>query len=171
MIKDTEHYYGLITRLFHWGMAAGFAFMYYTAVAWTINEDNYTLMPYHKAVGFILLVAATLRILWMLVNFTNRPHGNILVKLGHLALYALTLAVPLTGLFKHYGAARAPLDVFGIVVLDKAPAKIEWMSQAGNPHLPLGWLLLVLIVGHIVMAIYHQLKGEKILNRMAGPVR
>ena len=166
-IKDTEQSYGSITRLFHWLMAAGFAFMYFTAIAWNISEDNYSLMPYHKAVGFILLLLLLARAVWMLLNLKNRPHASVAAKLGHLALYGLMLLIPVLGALRTYGFDK-PLKVFGVTVFDKPGFETPWMQQASNPHGPLGWILLLLVIGHVGMALLHQMKGERILNRMIG---
>ena len=88
-MKDTSQYYGTLSRFFHWLMAAMFAFMLCTAAMWNINEKYYSLMGYHKSVGFLLLVLVALRLVWALANWHNRPHGSLAVKLGHAALYLL----------------------------------------------------------------------------------
>lgn len=169
MKPDTSNAYGSISRFFHWIMAAGFLLMLFTAVAWTLNEDYFSLIDLHKSVGFVLLVLLLLRLLWALGNLSRRPAGNLLVKLGHAALYVLMAAVPLTAMLRQYGSARGGLKVFGVEIMNGAPEKIEWMTRLGNEwHAPLAWALFVLAAGHILMAVVHQLKGEKILNRMLG---
>lgn len=169
MHKDNPNTYGSVSRFLHWSMAAGFAFMLFTVAAWSLNEDYYSLLAYHKPVGFILLVLAAVRLLWAALNAARRPPAHIGARLGHLALYGLMLAVPLVAMIRQYGAARGPLDVFGIRVMTGSPEKIEWMAQLGNQwHGLLGWVLYALAAGHIVMAVVHQIKGEKIINRMAG---
>ncbi len=180
-MKDTPQYYGTVSRLLHWSMAAAFVFMLFTALMWNIDEDYFSLMDYHKSVGFILMLLLIVRLLWAALNFHSRPHSGALVKLGHFMLYALMAAVPFTALLRQYGAARSELQVFGITVMDKAPEKIEWMNQAGGAHLIAGadlsvhgllaFALFILAAGHILFAVIHQIKGEKIINRIAGPRR
>ncbi|MDO5059367.1 MAG: cytochrome b/b6 domain-containing protein [Neisseria sp.] len=177
-MKDNNQYYGTFSRLLHWLMAAAFALMLFTAVMWNINEDYFSLMGLHKSVGVLLMVLLVVRMVWSLLNRANRPECNAAAKLGHLALYALMFAVPFVGLLRQYGSARSSLEVFGIEVMGKAPEKVEWMAQAGGAqpiagldwsvHGLLAYTLFALVAGHIVMAVIHQLKGEKILNRMAG---
>ena len=168
-MKDTQQYYGTISRLLHWSMAAAFAVMLFTAAMWNFNEDYFSLMGLHKSVGFLLMILIVVRVIWAALNIKNRPHGNLIVKLGHLGLYVLMIAVPMVGLIRQYGSARGSLKVFGVEVMGAAPEKIEWMTQIGNmAHGNLAWLLFALAAGHIVMAIVHQVKGEKIINRMAG---
>lgn len=166
MRSDNKQTYGTISRFLHWSMAACFGFMLYTGLA---GEETFkSLIPYHKSVGTLLMALLIVRILWALANRHKRPPaGNVFVRLGHLALYVLMLAVPVAALLRQYGSARGPLNVFGVNVMDGAAEKIEWLVEIGNNfHGELAWVLLALAGGHIIMAIFHQIRGEKILNRM-----
>ncbi|OAM30683.1 hypothetical protein A7Q01_08160 [Eikenella sp. NML96-A-049] len=136
---------------------------------WNINEKYYSLISYHKSVGFLLLVLVALRLVWALANWRNRPHGSLAMKLGHAALYVLMAAVPIVAMIRQYGSARGDLEVFGITVMHKIEQPIEWMTQLGNAvHGKLAYLLFLLAFGHIAMVVLHQLRGEKIINRMSG---
>ncbi|QMT31303.1 cytochrome b [Alysiella filiformis] len=171
MKSDNAQYYGTISRALHWLMALCFTFMLGTAVAWNMNEEYFSLMNYHKAMGFLLMILVVVRVIWAIKNRHNRPTaGNILVKLGHGALYFLMILVPLVGLLRQYGSARGDLSIFGITLLPAAPEKIEWMNKLGGAlHGEAAWVLFALAGGHILFAIAHQIRGEKIINRMAGP--
>lgn len=172
MQPDTSVYYGTISRLLHWLMALAFLFMFGTAILWNINEDYFSLMNYHKAAGFILLILLVIRAIWAIMNAKNRVQNPMVAKLGHLALYVLMLIVPLVGFLRQIGRAKGDMDVFGLFSIPAFSEKSEWMMQAGNLlHGKLGWLLLALVVGHVAVAIVHQVRGEKVLNRMAGPRR
>ncbi|QIM67647.1 hypothetical protein A4G16_09925 [Mannheimia granulomatis] len=167
MRSDNSQVYGTVSRILHWSMAICFGFMLYTGLA---GEETFrSLLPYHKSVGAILMVLIIVRTLWAMANRKNRPAAaNIFVTLGHLALYILMLTVPTIALIRQYGAARGPLEVFGVKVMEGATEKIDWTVSLGNSlHGELAWALFALTAGHIIMAIYHQIKGEKILNRMA----
>ncbi|MCF7529018.1 cytochrome b [Neisseria lisongii] len=168
MQPDTSARYGTLSRCFHWIMALGFLFMLGTAAAWNYDEAYFSLMKYHKSVGFILLILAALRLLWAVANHSRRPSGTLMAKLGHAALYLLMIAVPAAAMIRQAGSDKHDLQVFGIHIMSKAPEKIEWMVELGNQwHGKLAWLLFILAAGHIVMAVIHQIKGEKIINRMA----
>lgn len=169
MIQDTSKQYGIISRFFHWAMALAFFFILGTAIAWTLNEDYFSLIDWHKSIGFLLLLAVFIRSIWSIKNRSYRPHNQPIAHFGHFALYLLMFAIPLIGLLRQYGSARSNFEVFGLHIMDKAPEKITWMTQIGNNwHGKLGWVFFALIAGHIAMAIIHQIKGEKIINRMAG---
>lgn len=165
---DTPQSYGTISRLLHWLMAAAFLFMLLTAVAWNINEDYFSLMDWHKSIGLLLGILAAVRLIWALANVRRRPQNTLIAKAGHLALYGLMLAVPLVGMVRQYGSGR-DFSWFGVLPLPRAAERIEWMTALGNQwHGTLAWVFFGLVAGHVLAAILHQIKGEKILNRMAG---
>lgn len=169
MQKDTLERYGTISRLLHWFTVLGYAFIVYTVIAWNINEDNLGLIGVHQSIGFLLLILTILRIIWAIRNRGTRPRNSALAHAGHGMIYLLILTVPLIGILRQYGGARKNLEVFGITVLPTASSKIELLTQLGNTfHGKLGFVLFFLVVGHILMAIVHQIRGEKILNRMMG---
>lgn len=167
MLPDSSQRYGTISRFLHWSMAICFGFMLYTGLQ---GEDVFkALLPYHKSVGTILMALIAVRIVWAMLNHHKRPKAaNIFVTLGHLALYVLMLAIPTVALIRQYGAARGPLEVFGVQVMEGSPERILWMVELANDyHGEMAWTLFALSAGHIAMAIFHQIRGEKILNRMA----
>ncbi len=175
MKPDTHQHYGTISRLLHWLMAAAFAAILATIALWKkfdIQQHEWVGQLYgiHKSIGFILMVLIVLRILWAAAHLGKRPPAdNVAVKLGHLALYILMLAVPLIGMIRQYGSGRGPLKVFGVEVMQGSAEKIEWMANLGNNiHGKTGWLLFALAAGHIAMVAVHRLRGRNILPRMLG---
>ncbi|OFT00601.1 cytochrome B [Neisseria sp. HMSC31F04] len=110
------------------------------------------------------------RILWAAANMGKRPPADsAAAKMGHLALYALMLFVPLVGMIRQYGSGRGPLKVFGLQVMQGTPEKVEWMANLGNMlHGKMAWLLFVLVAGHIAMVIVHRMQGNDVLPRMLG---
>lgn len=142
MQTDTTTRYGTISRYLHWAMAACYFVMFATALAWNVNENLRYLIKVHKAVGILLLFFALLRFLWALSHFRRRPAAGALVKVGHLALYALMFAVPASGMARQAQAAF------------------------GNAHGALAFLFFILIAGHIAIAFIHQFRGEKMLQRI-----
>src|SRR5690554_6177966 len=74
MIVDTKQRYGLVSRLFHWGVAL--------LVLWQvmkifdrINDGEHwvgqNLVPWHVSIGSLLLVLIVLRIVWALGQHNN----------------------------------------------------------------------------------------------------
>ena len=74
---DSPDRYGLVSRLFHWGMAALFALQFASAAAhWALPRENTlrdALWSYHADLGVTLLLLVLLRGAWGLWNLRNRP--------------------------------------------------------------------------------------------------
>lgn len=174
MINDSTARYGSLTRCLHWVMAVGFAFMLVSAASRFFNKDaefTKALFKYHGQVGFTLLILGIIRVLWAISQRPHRPLNSSLVKVGHLALYTLMIAVPLIAFLRAIGSGR-PFVYWNVIpLLSPSDDKIDWMVSLGNSlHGNLGWLLFLFIAGHIVMAFKHRLGGgsENVLPRIIG---
>ena len=75
MTPDSSRYYGTVSRLLHWLMAACFVVMLVTAIIWNLTEADWvgSLYGLHKSFGFILMVLIVVRILWAAANMGKRP--------------------------------------------------------------------------------------------------
>jgi cytochrome b561 len=160
-LSDNSSRYGLLTRVFHWGMAAVLIWQFTSVFAHVFFEDTAVdrfLWATHKPTGLLLFGLIVLRLLWALYNRSRRPASiSLAATLGHVALYALLLTVPSFALLRQYGSGRT-FEAFGLTIFEGfSSAKIEWMLNLGNNfHGVLGWLLMVLTAGHIVMVIWHK---------------
>ena len=78
------------------------------------------------------------------------------VKFGHLALYVLMLFVPTVAVMRAFGGER-PFAVFGVQLSAGHPAGqgIEALTAPASLHGEMAWLLGVLILGHILMVVFH----------------
>lgn len=172
MTNDSRERYGSISRLFHWGMGL--------LVLWQllklfdrINDGEHwvgqTLVPWHITIGTLLLVLVILRIFWAAKQKDNRPVQDPatahLVRIGHFLLYAALVLMPLTGASYMVGNGYgwAP---FGIQLVGKGE-EISWLASIGGLHSPIAWLLLIMILGHIAIALWHHfVKKDGVLRRM-----
>ena len=66
MTPDSSRYYGTISRLLHWLMAACFVVMLVTAIIWNLTEADwvYSFYGLPNSSGFILIVLIVVRLLW-----------------------------------------------------------------------------------------------------------
>lgn len=172
-LMDNSQRYGAVSRLLHWGMALLFLWQFSGATARVLFEDSALesfLWGTHRTVGVTLMALIIARILWALLNTSRRPASvSVMAKLGHLALYILMIAVPSIALIRQYGSGRS-LEVYGMTLMPGFEGEsISWMTNLGGLlHGELGWTLLALIVGHIVMAFLHRkLTHHDVLKRMA----
>ena len=174
MVSDSKSRYGSITRFLHWLMAAGFLFMLCSATARFIDKDavfSKAIFAYHSQVGFTLLLLGVIRVVWALIQRSQRPENSAMARLGHFAMYALMLIVPTLAFLRSIGSGRA-FVYWGVVpVLSASEEKIQWLVDMGNNwHGTLGWLLFLLIAGHIAMAVMHRLAGgdKDVFPRLIG---
>ena len=172
MINDTKHRYGTITRIFHWGMTV--------LILWQalklfdrINDGEHwvgqTLVPWHISIGTLLLLLVVLRLLWLAKQRGNRPEYHpataLPAKAGHFLLYAAMVLMPITGILTMVGHGYG-LTAFGIPLAGPGE-EIPWMATAGSLHSRIAWLLVIMIVGHIGMAlVHHFIKKDGLLRRM-----
>lgn len=131
-------------------------------------------MPGHKSIGITVLGLTLVRIAWRLghrppalpVDMPALEKGA--AHAAHWALYALLLAMPLTGWMMVSGAQRRPLDWFGLVDIPYLPVSPAVSGLGHNGHGLLGWVMLALVVIHIGAALRHHLiLRDRILARMA----
>jgi len=179
MMQDTTERYGLVSRGLHWGMALLFAWHFLGASCRALLGRDSALASFvfsgtHRQMGTLLFVLIVLRLLWVLVERHHRPGYTPntlgwLARLGHWAMYALLLIVPSLGLLRQYGSGRG-FAPFGIPLMADTGVRVEWMMAPANAvHGLLGWTLLLLIFGHIVMALVHHFHmRDGMLWRMWG---
>lgn len=176
-LRNTEESWGWLSRLLHWTGAGVVLFMLALGF-WMANfvQSMITQLEWtqvHKSWGFVAFVLVLIRIVWRLINPTPTlprhmgPFERGLAHGGHLALYALMIAMPLTGWLlasssplNDEGAypMRIPNMVFGLFELpDPYPKGDKALSETfGAIHFYCGIVLSVVVVGHVLAAIKHQ---------------
>ena len=177
-VQDQPDRYGAVTRVLHWGMAILFAAQFLSAAAhWALPRENAireALWGYHVTLGITLFLLVLLRGVWGLINLRRRSsHGGDLLgraaAAGHAALYALMVLVPGVRLLAAAGSERG-LTYLGMTVFAPRETGIAWMRAPAEWHGELGWILALLVLGHIAMAVgwHHLVKRDGALSRMAG---
>lgn len=172
MIQDTNRRYGAVSKILHWFMAL--------LIGWQLLKigDRFeegehwigqTLVPWHVSIGTLLLGFIVLRLFWALTQRGHRPkqHPNTaaLVGVAHALLYAGMLLLPITGVMIMLGGGHG-LSAFGIEIVAEGDG-IPWAASVGDLHSPLAWALLVLVTGHITIALYHHVvRKDDVLTRM-----
>lgn len=164
-IADNPSGYGLVTRTLHWGMAVLFLWQFTSALLRVFAEDTAIegfFWSTHYSVGFTLWVLVLLRGVWGLMNLSRRPsHAGppVLAKAataGHALLYALMVVVPTLAIMRAAGGGRG-FSVYGVELIAPGGEQSAALTAPGNAlHGLLGWVLLAMIAGHIVMALYHR---------------
>lgn len=159
---DSPVRYGLVTKAFHWAMALlflGQMMKLGDRIAEGEHWVGQTIVPWHGSVGALLLGLVALRVVWSLAQASRRPrhtgvHGR-LVKAGHLALYFCMVYMPVSGAMMVLGKGY-PFKSFGVTLVPGSGEKTQWMLSAAQFHSTVAWFFLILIIGHIAMAVVHR---------------
>ncbi|MDH3713854.1 MAG: cytochrome b/b6 domain-containing protein, partial [Gammaproteobacteria bacterium] len=104
-LRSTDTEWGAIAQWLHWGMAlliAGLMVLGWTAREWPVSPFKVSLFFWHKSIGILVLALAVVR---LSLHFLDRRPGlpatssweRFLARFSHLTLYALMLAMPLSG--------------------------------------------------------------------------
>lgn len=178
--RDNGLRYGLVTRIFHWSIAAILLWQFSGVVINRLfgrSALTDVLNSTHGELGAIILVLAALRALWGLCNLKNRPRHEsgavgIAARIGHMILYLMMLFIPAVALLRALGSQWG-LALFGIQIVPQGGMDIGWMVAPANLlHGVFAWTLLAMVAGHIAMALIHRFVWkDDAINRMAGKPR
>lgn len=188
-IKNTNENYGTIAKCLHWGTAllflAAYASVYFRH--WFTERDtpvNWTALQLHLSFGVTIAVVVALKILWRLYNTppANEPGTkleHLAAHAGHYALYAIMIIAPVTG----YLGTSVDTEFFFMfdIPMFENTAMFAWISNTFDItyeafERPLdfihkqilgAWLIWILILGHVLAALYHHLvKKDRTLIKM-----
>lgn len=172
-LMDAENRYGAVSRAVHWIMAVLLLLMLASEVWFEALEDSLSdasLMAWHQSLGLALFGLVLFRGLWRWLNrsrLTPPAHWATMARLGHIALYALMILLPLSGLATSLGEGD-PVTFFGWMLSGSGP-EVEWLEETGEDvHEVLANVLWLMIGIHVAAALAHQyLLGDRIMKRMA----
>ncbi|HEV7346673.1 MAG TPA: cytochrome b/b6 domain-containing protein [Devosia sp.] len=172
-LKSSAYRYGSMAAAIHWTTAIAILAMLGTGLAATNTADaalELVLVRVHAVVGALVGVLTLFRILWW-VAFDKRPsdHPDLTrfqktaSHIVHYGLYAVILIMVASGV--------------GTVMLSGGPAQLLGPEPLPLPdftlvppftvHGTLARLLIVLLIGHIGAALWHQfVRRDRLLARM-----
>jgi cytochrome b561 len=154
-------------KFLHWLMAAiiivGWFVGFYASEFLSYSNPHSGkagMITLHKDIATTVLLLIVLRSAWRLTH--RPPHAahssafqSFAVWAGHLMLYALMIAMPISG-WVTSSAAGYPVDFAGIIPLPALVSKSAAIESVADPiHIYLGWFTGVVILGHIAMALKH----------------
>jgi cytochrome b561 len=176
-LGNTETRYGALSQALHW------ATVICVVAGWLLGQfmDDFpkgvardSALATHIALGELVLVLLAVRLFWR--QFTRPPApvstrfgraGEIAATLGHYALYALLLAVPIVGIVAQFKRGNA-LPIFGVWHLASPwPADRAAAHSVTEVHELLANALLVFAGLHACAAlIHHYVFRDRTLVRM-----
>ncbi len=188
--------YDKITRLLHWGIAVGIPLQLISEMLMKRPkpgriraEDQIFFFEMHEWVGMIVLSLIVMRLIWGVIGMGDGrlsklfPYATTTGRQG--IMHELRTKVPgwLRGKFEvpekeDYIAGTVhglgvllvlALGATGAVMLygmEESGKMLGFVHEMKEVHEILGTVLWVYIVGHVVMALVHQLAGHKSLQRI-----
>jgi cytochrome b561 len=168
--------YTAIAKFFHWGMAlviAGLMALGFVMTDLPLSPDKLQYYAWHKWAGVSVFMLVWLRLLWRAFNpppaYPNSmsPWLQRVAHLGHVALYGLMIAIPLSGWL--FSSAKGVQTVwFGVLPLPDLLEKDKELAHLlQEVHESLNYLLLFLLAGHVGAALkHHWVDKDDILKRM-----
>ena len=114
-----------------------------------------------------------LRIVWRLIVGAPayaEPLGKVIrvtSRAGHLALYALMIAMPVSGYLGSTAGGRA-VSWFGLLELPRLVAKDRSLAVAASwAHLVFAWMLAFVLAAHLGAVVWHAIiNRDSVLTRM-----
>jgi cytochrome b561 len=164
--------YDFFSRLLHWltAIAATTAFVlgpenFGRLIHDGVDPASRSGIVWHESLGILVFALTLLRLLWVVVRPAVRqiPMARwmqLMGKFTHMALWALTLALPMSALMA-LGSEGNPLTLLGGLRIDHFPfiAQSWWapLLDWGDVHKWLGDALMWLAGLHAAAGIYHGL--------------
>ncbi len=191
MIRNSNLTYGSVAKWLHW-LTALCILVAYVAVYYghwftePRTPDRRLVTAIHTMFGFSVLIFAVPRLVWKLINVTPDPDPaprwqHVTANLAHWTLYAIIIAMPLTGWMGFGGRSinmfwlfEIPTfrntEVFAWLVEGKLGLTFEvWEAPIDFFHKQVAgaWLAWMLIAVHIGAALYHhKVRKDNTLRRM-----
>lgn len=180
IMKNNSEYYTRTAQVLHWLMAIIFI------VAWIIGFYSGNFLSYdvdgsfkgsvitlHKNIATTIIFLVMIRIFWRYTHpapelpNTMSPIMKRFAHLGHLALYFMLLALPITGCLFSWSAGH-PAPVLYLFNLPTLVAENPAITAIVKPlHVYISWAVGLLLAGHILAALkHHFVDKDNVLNSM-----
>lgn len=174
-LANGQDRFGLISRLLHWGMAAGI--LGALALGLTMTRmppglEAVRLYGLHKALGAALLALVVLRLVWHRISPpppplpAPRPWQDRLARLVHRLLYVLMVGVPLSGWVMASASGIETELPGGLTLPAIAPVSVAVEDTAAAVHRALTRALMAVVALHIAGALARAAAGDGTLRRM-----
>ncbi|MBU3023549.1 cytochrome b [Aestuariibacter sp. A3R04] len=181
-IKNSEKRWGSVSVIIHW-ISAVVIIAAITVGLWisTLEEGQpgafelwLQLMPLHKSLGITALILVVMRFVW-LTRYKVVPARlnsestltHTLATWAHRLLYFLIFTVPLMGWFASMGNGAKTYFWGWFLIpnfIEKSKLSVTVFYWV---HFYLSWALVVLLVAHVVAAMWHHfVVKDNVLKRM-----
>lgn len=168
MSNTDSIYYTRTAQVLHWVMAAIFI------VAWVIGFYSGNFLSYdvdgsfkggvitlHKNIATVIIFLFVIRLLWRYTHPAPKlpdsmsPLMKGFAHLGHLALYLMLIALPVTGCLYSWSAGHPAPVLYLFEIPRLVEENPEILAIVKPLHIYLSWFVGFLIVGHVAAALKH----------------
>lgn len=182
MLRSSSERWGGIAQSFHWIIVVLILVQATVGLYMVGLPKRPSIIPifsFHKSLGITILLLAILRLAWR--AFDRRPampagmsQAQALgARVGHMLLYGLLFAVPLSGWLFDSASSLRPLYWWGWLKLPHLVEADKTLAQTAQVlHEGLFWALAVVAAGHAAVAlVHHFVNRDDVLRRMLPGAR
>lgn len=177
-LKSDALRWGSLAKFFHWAVVILLLVQGTVGLVMVELPKRPSVIPvfnFHKSLGITILLLAVLRLAWRAFDRhpqppPGMPHWQVLgARAGHVLLYGLLFALPISGWLFDSATSLRPLFWWGLV---KLPNLTGGPSEALKPIFLAThqWLFIALVLvaaGHAAAAlIHHYVDRDDVLRRM-----
>lgn len=138
-----------------------------------LSPAKLKLYSYHKWIGVTIFLLVLMRIAWRLAHRPPLPPASMpawqhsAASIAHFFLYALTLAIPVSGWLMS-SASGFQVVYLGVIPIPDLLAKSKDAAQELKQlHEALNWLMVLVVAMHVAAALKHHLMDrDDVLQRM-----
>lgn len=169
-------HYTTTAKSLHWlaaFMLAGLVALGFVMKDLPLSPEKLQLYSWHKWAGVTVFLLTLARMAWRILNpppplpLTMSKSAQVAAHAGHLLLYVLTIAIPLSGWLM--SSAKGFQTVwFGVIPIPDLVSKDKALGETlGLVHQWLNFTLIAAVLGHMAAAIKHQvIDKDNLLSRM-----
>lgn len=169
--------YNLVARALHWVIALLIGGLYLTDQMRDFYDrgspERHWWLGAHASLGMTVLALTALRLFWRLASKAPKPIPaspmmGLGARLGHLALYGFSFALPLSG-YLRLASGGAGVPFYGLTIPSPTGKSDTLHYIGGLLHNEFWTNLLLLLIGlHAAAALYHHfILKDGTLKRMA----
>ncbi len=178
-VTNNTDRYGWLSILIHWLTAIvviGLFIVGLWMVELTYYDDWYKEAPFiHKSLGVLIFFLTLFRLAWRYL--TPKPSAlpnhtrfeKVAARMTHVIIYLLLFSIMISGYLISTADGRS-VDVFNLFSIPATISDIDQQEDiAGQVHLVLAIILMVLVSIHALAAIkHHFIDKDRTLRRMFG---
>jgi cytochrome b561 len=138
-----------------------------------LSPAKLKLYSYHKWIGVTIFLLVLVRLAWRLAHRPPRPPASMpawqhsAAGIAHFFLYALTLAIPVSGWLMSSASGFQVMYLGVIPIPDLLAKNKDLADQLKQLHEALNWLMVLVVALHVAAALKHHLVDrDDVLWRM-----